>query len=69
MEHWSCVQRAFAVKEFYKNNDSLEAARRLFRFHFNLQRHDPVPSAHSIKTWVCNFEETGFSLKRKPPVE
>jgi hypothetical protein len=46
MEQWSGAQRAFAVKAFYKNDDSLEAARRLFRIHFNLQHHDPVPSTH-----------------------
>jgi transposase len=67
MKQWSGAQRAFAVKAFYKNNDSLEAARCLFRVHFNLQRHDLVPSAHVIKTWIRNFEETGSALKRKPP--
>jgi transposase len=67
MEQWSGAQRAFTVKAFYKNNDSLKAARRLFHVHFNLQRHVPVPSAHVIKTWVRNFEETGSALKKKPP--
>jgi hypothetical protein len=67
MEQCSGAQRALTVKEFHKSNDRLEAARRLFRIQFNLQRHDPVPSAHAIKTWVRNFEETGSALKKKPP--
>jgi transposase len=67
MEKWNAAQRAFAIKRFYKNNDNLEAARREFRRHFNLRRYDLIPSAHTIKIWVSNFEETGSALKKKPP--
>ena len=67
MDPWSGAQRAFAIKAFYKNNDSVEGARREFRRHFNLGRHDSVPSAHAIKTWISNFEETGSAMKKKPP--
>lgn len=66
MDAWSGAQRAFVIKVFYKNNDSVEAARREFRCHFNLGRHDRVPSAHAIKTWIRNFEETGSAMKKKP---
>src|SRR5258705_5837545 len=52
MERWSGTQRAFAVKNYYKNNDSFEAARRGFRRNFNLGHHDPIPSAHAMKLWV-----------------
>ena len=52
MDQWSSAQRALAVKAFYKNNDSVETARREFRRHFNLGRHDRVPSADAINTWV-----------------
>jgi hypothetical protein len=34
--------------------------------HFNLQCCDPVLSAHAIKSWVHNFEETGSAPKKKP---
>jgi hypothetical protein len=54
----------FSVKSFYKNNDNLEAVRRELRRHFNLHLHDLIPSAHAIKIWVSNFEETGSSLRR-----
>ena len=53
MEQWNGQQRAFAIKMFYKNNDSLEGAQREFRrFFFNLGRHGQVPSKHAIKTWI-----------------
>lgn len=66
MDQWNGQQRAFAIKMFYKNNDSLEGAQREFRRFFNLGRHGRVPSKHAIKTWIKNFEETGSALKRKP---
>jgi len=34
MESWTGVQRAFATKSFYKNNDSYVAAQREFRKKF-----------------------------------
>jgi len=42
-------------------------ARREFRHHYNLGRHDCIPSCHAIKTWVKNFEGTGLALKKKNP--
>ena len=52
MNRWTGEQRAFAIKAYYKNNDSFIAAQRLFRLHYNIHRNDPVPSAHAIKMWV-----------------
>jgi len=66
MEQWNGQQRAFAIKMFYKNNDSLEGVQREFRHFFNLGRHGQVPSKHAIKTWIKNFEETRSALKKKP---
>ena len=34
MEQWNGQQHAFAIKMFYKNNDSLEVAQREFRRFF-----------------------------------
>jgi len=65
MESWTGAQRAFAVKSFYKNNDSYVAAQRKFRKKFGIHRNSKVPSAHAIKTWVSNFEETGTTVKKK----
>jgi transposase len=66
MDQWNVQQRAFAIKLFYKNNDSLEGAQKEFRSFLNLGRHGRVPSEHVIKTWIKNFEETGSALKKKP---
>ena len=63
MESWTGARRGFAVKSFYKNNDSYVAAQREFRKKFGVHRN--MPSAHAIKTWVNNFEETGLTVKKK----
>jgi len=63
MEPWTGAQRAFAVKAFYKNGDSLAIAQREFRREFGIHRNRAVPSAHAIKTWVRNFGATGSTLK------
>jgi len=65
MNSWTGVQCAFAVKSFYKNNDSYVAAQHEFRKKFGIHRNSKVPSAHAIKTWVDNFEETGSTVKKK----
>jgi len=65
MESRTAAQRAFAVKSFYKNNDIYVAAQHEFRKKFGIHRNSKVPSAHAIKTWVNNFEETGSNVKKK----
>jgi len=57
MEQWTGAQRAFAVKSFYKNNDSYVATQREFRKKFGIHRNSKVPSAHAIKT--------GSTVKKK----
>jgi transposase-like protein len=59
MEQWSGPERAVAVSAYYWNGDSVIAAQRVFR------RHYEILSAHAIRTWVRNFEETGSALKKK----
>ena len=65
MEPWTGAQRAFAVKAFYKNGDSLAIAQCEFRREFGIHRNRAVLSALAIKTWVRNFEATGTTLKTK----
>ena len=65
MELWTGAQRAFAIKSFYKNNDSYVAAQHEFRKKFGIHRNSKVPSAHTIRTWLNNFEETGSTVKKK----
>ena len=65
MELWTGAQCTFAVKSFYKNNNSYVAAQREFRKKFEIHRNSKVPSAHCIKTWANNFEETGSTVTKK----
>lgn len=64
MERWSSVQRAFAVKAYYKNMDSVVGAQRAFRLKFNLPPRAPVPSRKAILLWVKNFEATASTTKK-----
>ena len=63
MESWTSVQCAFAVKSFYKKNDSYVAARREFRKKFGIRRNSKVPSAHAIKTWVKTLKRPAQLLR------
>jgi len=58
MESLTGAQGAFAVKSFYKNNNSYVATH-------GSHRNSKVLSAHAIKTWVNNFEETSSTVKKK----
>ena len=47
MELWTGAQRAFAVKSFYKNDDSYVATRREFHKKFGIHRNkSAVSSCH-----------------------
>jgi len=65
MVSWTGAKSAFAVKPFYKNNDSYVAAQREFRKQFGIHRISKVPSAQDIKTWVNNFEENCSTVKKQ----
>jgi len=65
MNRWTAQQRAFAVKAFYLTNCSYAVAQRVIRAHFGINRNYPVPSAHAIKLWVNNFEQSGTTIKKR----
>ena len=65
MQQWTGEERAFAVKAYYQNGESLVRTRRAFRTHFNVPRNGSVPSNHAIKTWVANFEVSGSASKKR----
>ena len=69
MQQWTVEERAFAVKAYYQNGESLVRARRVFRAHFNVPLNRPVPSDHAIKTWVANFEVSGSTSKKEVAVK
>jgi hypothetical protein len=39
MERWIPAHRAFVLEAYFKSNDSVVAAQRKFRLHFNVGRH------------------------------
>ena len=67
MERWSVDHRAFAVKTYLKNNDSVVLTQRICLRHFNIHRNDSVPSRDTLLLWARNFRETASAAKRKPP--
>jgi transposase len=67
MEQWSGPERAVAVSAYYRNGDSVIAAQRVFRCHYEIPPRGQISSAHAIRTWVRNFEETGSALGKKKP--
>ena len=62
---WSDVKRAFAVKSIWKKGNSYILTQSEFRKHFAIGRNHATPSAHTIKTWVQNFEATSSTQKKK----
>jgi len=65
MQQWTGEERAFAVKVYYQNGESLVRAWRVFCTHFNVPRNRPVPSNYVINTWVDNFEVSGSTSKKR----
>jgi hypothetical protein len=65
MEQWTGSERTVSVSAYYRDGDSVIAAQRVFRRHYEIPPRGRVPSAHAIRTWVRNFEETGSALKKK----
>ena len=66
MERWSLEHRTFAVEQLFRNNDSVIQVQRLFRQHFNIDRHGSVPKRDTILRWVHAFRTTGSVMKKKP---
>jgi transposase len=64
MDSWTGALCAVAIKSFYKN-DSYVATQDEFCKKFAIYRNSKVPSAHAVKTWANNFEETGSAVKKK----
>jgi transposase len=66
MEQWTVKHRMFAYDAFVTNAESVTAAQRLFRVHFNLGRHGIVPSCNTILRWVNKLRTTGTIVKKPP---
>lgn len=64
MASFSDKQRAFCVREYYRNGDSLTLAQRKFCAHYNIRRKNEAPSVQLIRKWVQKFEETGSTMNQ-----
>jgi transposase len=67
MERWSVEHRAFAVETYFRNNDSVVLAQRVFRRYFNIHWNDSVSIGNTVLLWVRNCKETASAAQRKPP--
>lgn len=63
MDPFTGAQRAFCVRVYYANNNSVTIARRKYRAHFHLRDISEAPSANSIRKWIKMFEETGSTVR------
>ena len=64
MASFSDKQRAFCVREYYRNKDSFTRAQRKFCAHYNIRRKNEAPSIQLIRKWVQKFEETGSTMNQ-----
>ena len=64
MQQWNIEHRIFAVKQFFRNNDSAVTVQRLFRRQFNVLREGTIPDRNTILQWVESFRTTGSVMKR-----
>ena len=60
MEQYSGTHRAFCVRAYYRNSDSIVTAQRLYRAEYRT-RH--ALSDDSIRKWIRMFENTGATVK------
>ncbi|GBP39444.1 hypothetical protein EVAR_23795_1 [Eumeta japonica] len=60
MEQYSGTHRAFCVRAYYRNGNSIVTAQRLYRAEYRT-RH--APSDDSIRKWIRMFENTGATVR------
>ncbi|ALC41531.1 CG18367 [Drosophila busckii] len=58
MDQWTGVHRAYIIRAYYRNNDSISTAQRLFKKQFSIYQ---IPPCNVIKSWLRHFECTGSS--------
>ncbi|CAH2092603.1 unnamed protein product [Euphydryas editha] len=63
MEPFTGAQRAFSVRGYYANNNSVILAWRMYRSHFGLRDISEAPSAKSIRKWITMFTATGSTVR------
>ncbi|KAK4874473.1 hypothetical protein RN001_013833 [Aquatica leii] len=64
MEAYPGNHRAFCIRAYYRNGDSIVSAQRLYRTEFNVRN---APKDDTIRKWIRMFENTGSSVKIQHP--
>lgn len=64
MEAYPGNHRAFCIRAYYRNGDSIVSAQRLYRAEFNVRN---APKDDTIRKWIRMFENTGSSVKMHHP--
>lgn len=60
MESYSGAHRAFCVRAYYQNANSIVTAQRLYRHNYRTRR---APGESSIRRWIDMFENTGATIQ------
>lgn len=63
MEQYPGTHRAFCVREYYRNGDSIVASQQSQRLYREEYRTRHAPSDDSIRKWIRMFENTGATIK------
>jgi hypothetical protein len=65
MERWPVERRDFTVETYFKYNDSVVLAQRIFRGHLSIFQNDSIPSCKTLLLRVRNFRESASATKKK----
>ena len=60
METYAGPHRAFSVRSYYRNGDSIVTAQRLYRAEYGTRN---APSENSIRRWIHMFVNTGATIQ------
>jgi hypothetical protein len=64
---WNLEHRAFVMRRYYANGESVLRTQREFRREFSVPRHGPIPTRNTIMRWITSVNTTGSLFKKKPP--
>ena len=64
MQQWNVEHHVYAVKQFFRNNDSVVTVQRFFCWQFNVVCDGAIPDRNTILRWVESFHTNGSVMKR-----
>jgi len=63
MAHWNVEHHVFAVKQFFRNSDSIVTVQCLFHQKFNVESRGAIPDRNTILRWVEAFRTARSVMK------